>query len=131
MAVGSKELAPVELDTFEDDRLIDELGRRLAGDPDLLPGQAAPAKPGQQPHAGCGFGKRTRTSDEQQMPAIAGSDVGQLFQRATAELDARQAGNRKRREGGKTGAHAGKSPFIGSPRRGSAIMPATASRQAR
>jgi large subunit ribosomal protein L29 len=25
MAVGSKELAPVELDTFEDDRLIDEL----------------------------------------------------------------------------------------------------------
>ena len=27
MAVGSKELAPVELDTFEDDRLIDELKR--------------------------------------------------------------------------------------------------------
>jgi large subunit ribosomal protein L29 len=25
MAVGSKELAPAELDTFEDDRLIDEL----------------------------------------------------------------------------------------------------------
>jgi len=25
MAVGSKELAPVELDTFEDDRLVDEL----------------------------------------------------------------------------------------------------------
>ena len=25
MAIGSKELAPVELDTFEDDRLIDEL----------------------------------------------------------------------------------------------------------
>jgi large subunit ribosomal protein L29 len=25
MAVGSKELAPIELDTFEDDRLIDEL----------------------------------------------------------------------------------------------------------
>jgi large subunit ribosomal protein L29 len=27
MAVGSKELAPVELDTFEDDRLVDELKR--------------------------------------------------------------------------------------------------------
>jgi len=25
MAVGSKELAPIELDTFEDDRLVDEL----------------------------------------------------------------------------------------------------------
>jgi large subunit ribosomal protein L29 len=25
MAIGSKELAPVELDTFEDDRLVDEL----------------------------------------------------------------------------------------------------------
>jgi large subunit ribosomal protein L29 len=25
MAVGSKELAPIELDTFEDDRLLDEL----------------------------------------------------------------------------------------------------------
>ena len=25
MAIGSKELAPVELDTFEDDRLLDEL----------------------------------------------------------------------------------------------------------
>jgi large subunit ribosomal protein L29 len=27
MAVGSKELAPVELDTFEDERLLDELRR--------------------------------------------------------------------------------------------------------
>ena len=27
MAVGSKELAPVELDTFENDRLVDELKR--------------------------------------------------------------------------------------------------------
>lgn len=27
MAVGSKELAPAELDTFEDDRLLDELKR--------------------------------------------------------------------------------------------------------
>ena len=25
MAIGSKELAPVELDTFEDERLVDEL----------------------------------------------------------------------------------------------------------
>lgn len=25
MAIGSKELAPTELDTFEDDRLVDEL----------------------------------------------------------------------------------------------------------
>ncbi len=25
MAIGSKELAPIELDTFEDDRLLDEL----------------------------------------------------------------------------------------------------------
>ena len=27
MAVGSKELAPAELDTFEDERLLDELRR--------------------------------------------------------------------------------------------------------
>jgi large subunit ribosomal protein L29 len=27
MAVGSKELAPIELDTFEDERLLDELRR--------------------------------------------------------------------------------------------------------
>lgn len=27
MAIGSKELAPAELDTFEDDRLLDELKR--------------------------------------------------------------------------------------------------------
>jgi len=27
MAVGSKDLAPVELDTFEDERLLDELRR--------------------------------------------------------------------------------------------------------
>ena len=27
MSIGSKELAPVELDTFEDERLLDELRR--------------------------------------------------------------------------------------------------------
>ncbi len=74
------------------------------------------------------FDKRTRAGDEQQMPAVAGRDVGQLVEGAAAKFDARQAGDR---EGGESVAHAGRSPFIGSPRRGSAIMPATASRQAR
>ena len=30
MAIGSKELTPVELDTYEDDRLLDELKKALA-----------------------------------------------------------------------------------------------------